>query len=139
MTRAASTVEHPLDSPELFTVIFQSHRFHPFVANFRRDRISEPISDELLHARRIKVRKIPARIPALETRSLRFGSDFVMPLPLPPHNLVATLCAHSERYGQGCPRPNYFAIPFRPPVGARTALSAAESVDPEAAAMIFKS
>ena len=93
-TRAKAAIQHEFHPPELLPVIFQLHRFDPFVAEFGGNGIHQAICDELPRAGSVEMREVAARIPTFETLRLFFRSGLVMPLAFFSDDLMRALLSH---------------------------------------------
>src|SRR5207249_6599466 len=72
----------------LLALIFDAEQVFPFPSARRGQGVCQSPGQELLSARRVKVRQITARMPAAKAFGLILGREFVMPLPLRFDELV---------------------------------------------------
>ena len=82
MTSAKALIEQSFHAAKFFAILLNVHGLGPFVVELDRDGIGQSIGDELSNARRIKMRKIAAGVPAFETLSLFSWRKLMVPTAL---------------------------------------------------------
>jgi len=97
VTRPKPAIQQDFHLPEPLAVVLQLHCRGPLVAEFSRNGVGQPVSNELPDAGGVEVGQVTSRVPAFEPKRLVLLRRLVMPLALFSNDLMGGLAFHAGR------------------------------------------